>query len=367
MHETIEYASHVLPADAPKRCTVRSLCEQQSPGATALARKTEQWYAELAAGRGTLRTRLLSAENTEFWSAWWELAYARLFQNIGFKPEIEPKVDGKRPDLAITRDGLRVLVEVLNVGPSEDTRLDERRREDVAALLEGEVHVPTGYLSLMLDAMEVEPDPCDVVACAAQLAEFLADPANLAKRIDIDTPTVRGYGRWNEHGNAPGVLAIVPSGRWIGSHERWQARLDEKMTKYNNTEPETPLVIATGMNDWTLSPDSVIDALFGQEQLILDPADLDKASGTLQRTGFGSAVPLSGDDRPNRVAAVFVASLHGAYLDDDCCGLTVFSLHIPYPSVARLPNDWSAPLTEWQVAGDELVRVRPENESQYLR
>jgi hypothetical protein len=363
VHEELKYDPSQITDNAARTTMLRALCEGPTDHARAFARKTEQWYAELAAGRGKLRKRLLSADDSTFWAAWWELAYARLFSNLGCAVELEPNIDGQRPDLAISRSGERALVEVLMIGPSDRVRRDEERVAMVSAVLTERVEVPAGWLNIVLDESTRDPDDADLAQCVQKLDHFIADKDNVGQRVDLTTPTIRGWGRWFP-GREPGHLFVGPSGRRIGDHDRWQRRLQQKLDKYDLTEPGTPLVIATGMGHWTLTTDGVVDALFGQEQVIVS---IDKPDDvTTRRSGDGVLVPRSGGLPPSRVAGVSIASFRTASLEGDHCLVDVFYVHNPYPSL-RLPDDWLYPFTEWQLMGENLVPVRPENLGQELR
>jgi hypothetical protein len=343
---------------------VRALCEQPTDVARAFARCTERWYAQLAKGRGRLRKRLLSSDDSQLWSAWWELAYARLFSNLGFSVQLEPNIDGQRPDLAVERDDDRTLVEVLMVGPSERVRRDERRMADVEAALANRLVIPMGWLNIMLDESTAEPDGGDIDACVSLLDAFVGDHNSVGSQIDLATATVNGSAAWIPGTVEPGHLNVGPSARMLGDHDRWQRRLQQKLDKYQLMEPGTPLVIAAGMGHWTLTTSDVVDALFGQEQIIVNIEQPERA--TTRRSGDGVLVPQAGDLPPSRVAGISIAAFRSSSLDDDDCTIDITYVHNPYPSL-RQPNDWLNPLTEWQAVGRELVPVRAENARHQIR
>ena len=70
---------------------MRGLCERSDPFFTAYADALERWFAEMG-GNNHLRVALTSADDNTFQAARWELTAARVFHNLGFGVEFEPRI-----------------------------------------------------------------------------------------------------------------------------------------------------------------------------------------------------------------------------------------------------------------------------------
>lgn len=95
---------------------VARLCEPPSRVLEHVARRTERWFEEEKVRHpkpSDLRRRLESPDAGDWWSAWWELASARLLRHWKV-PEVqfEPAISGKKPDLLAIDESGCCLVEV---------------------------------------------------------------------------------------------------------------------------------------------------------------------------------------------------------------------------------------------------------------
>ena len=350
----LRYSPNLIGDATPSACMLRKLC---GLGAQPLAAVTERWFADLAVGHEQLRRRLLSVDDTDFWSAWWELAYARVFSTLGFDVEIEPHVDGQTPDLRVQRANEAAYVEVLYIGPSQEVQVDEARVATLGDQLRSIVTIPNGWLTIMVGEMMVDPGDTDVTAVADAVQGFIRDHPE-GGRVEISEGVIEGWGRWFT-GKSPGRLHVAPSGRQIGGHRRWLSRIGEKLYKYGHlTVADNRLIVATGFNHWTMTATGVIDALFGQDQVVINRSNPDDWKE--ERSGFGVLVPESPNGYAHvcDVSGVFIGGFPRVAESDMRCRLDLSYLHNPY-SLRAFANDWLHPVSEWQRADEQLVTTGP--------
>jgi hypothetical protein len=229
----LSYDEHLLrrlPSNAG--VWVQGLCERSDPYLAAYAGTLERWFAEMG-GNNRLRVALTSADDNTFRAARWELTAARLFHNLGFGVEFEPRIQSdvqgstpQTPDFRAARNDFRPLVEVFNLNPSASERAEDQDRYRLSVDLASTLSIPRGILSLSLRSqviLDPYPDEALIRALAGVVQAWWNDGCK--GMLSAAAGPISVYGHWSDTDEAFTVM-VGPAYRFL-SPDRIRSRLAE--------------------------------------------------------------------------------------------------------------------------------------------
>jgi hypothetical protein len=119
----------------------------------------EHWFAEYPADEATdLRSRFRDKDPAQHFAAWWELYLHRLFNQLQFRVEVHPELEGvsSRPDFRIAGPDGSFLVEAATTfsGIVDEDR-DSTREDWIMAAIE-EVKAPDFFVGIKFEKVGME-------------------------------------------------------------------------------------------------------------------------------------------------------------------------------------------------------------------
>ena len=291
--------------------------ESTRPEAAEGRRVVNDLYSRFPDPEGKLRERLRSTNDVDLMAALDELL---VHDHLQRRYQVEYEDSGKkrtRPDFRLyDRNGTYVgAVEVLTLFLREDWQAEERRHAMLADALNArlrlaahsvEFEVPrwdatpsarhmAKWIEQALDELRANPDALPVDRFGARQKTYSTRAVEIAVQFRPLPPT------YVVDETKPVVLGGAPIGGCINSYARLRERLDDKAGKYDLRGG--PFAIVAGLRDPMCDLDDMVDALIGNEALVV-------ATGESIRLGNGfygkesrRAAGFAG--KHTRVSAVF--------------------------------------------------------------
>ncbi len=252
----------------------------------------------------------------------------------------------------VTRNGLRMMVEVFVVGDDERTRREQSLLTATAERLSRRVQLPAGTFVSMsaLRPLHEAPSEEALDRLAEALTPWLLTPDGASFQFLGEFP-VRATAM---PGDPEPYLGLTPLGGALNQTLRIRDRIKTKIEKYaDSVTPDLWLTVAVCEGSWKVTRSQMLTALYGTERLHLDPVNGEAVGASYD--GSGAAV-VGG---PNAAAGAesFSGALYlsGGRYDTDPPAVHVAAAfaHSPYCS-DPLPPDGLRPFHELQVHGDAL-------------
>jgi hypothetical protein len=344
---------------------VRGLCERSDPYLAAYAGTLERWFAEMG-GNNRLRVALTSADDNTFQAARWELTAARLFHNLAFGVEFEPRIQSdpegsspQTPDFKAARNDVRPLVEVFNLNPSASERAEDENRYRLSVDLASSLSIPRGFLSLILRSQAVL-DPYPDQASIRALAEVVQAWWNDGCKGMLSAPAgpISVYGQWFDTDEAF-IVVVGPATRFL-SPDRIRSRLEDKLGRYKHLSGQQ-IILFLGSDYWTHSVNTMITAMFGPNQVqLVENAGGELVPGPEQFSGEGlmTGHPTSGHPGARLVAGCIFANHAMFNAEYGSWDLRVHFVHNP-STLEPVPTGTFAPIPEYQLFEDAMRWTAP--------
>jgi hypothetical protein len=236
---------------------------------------------------GELAGRLLSTDDVQHASALDELyVHDRLVRN----GRIVHEEGGVGPDFRIYRDEEYVgAVEVCSLFESKEWAAEQKRHARIIDELNRRIPLEAWFVHFEVVRLDRQPSVNRLVAwVTARIAEL---PRGSAEAADPLTPwvTYRATGvelqfrfRRRRSSFAPEptdrIVGIGPfMGGFVDSFLRLRSALEKKVQRRYDTRGK-PFAIFVGAWDWACTHDQFEDALLGNEQVVLNSGDLERAN-----------------------------------------------------------------------------------------
>lgn len=331
---------------------VHWLTESTRPEATASRQTVNRWYASFPDVDGKFAARVRSENDVDHHQALDELHVHHLLAR--HNPDVRYEEGGVGPDFRIYNGGTCVgAVEVLSLFEREDWDQEQRRHDRLADELDRRVPPTAGYfVNFKIEVAEREPAP-------RRFAEFVERRiAELPPYDQFEIGT--GPGRpqlpsavYERDGcrisiefwpMKPGAATLDnPDGRITGlghltsGFVNSSLRLRDRLTDKAGGRYEIdgfPFLVVAGVHDSFCTDDQVIDALYGQEAVVIATSQL-----TRYNDGFFGLDRERSVGRNTRVSAVGVVSGRRLWQDG---AADVAILENPYQAV-QWPHERFAP------------------------
>ena len=207
---------------------------------------------------------LLSGSEIRFMSAWFEMLLYHWLRKIG-SVEVEPDIEGNRPDFGLTLNGSLVAIEA-RASLLKQSERDYRTRESELYHVLRQIELP-----FMVEVTEFEvPDMFDSGEFAVELEQWLSS-----------SPDTQ-FAYQDRRGNRVGLSATrLPSLDKIGvagpfrtlsaRPERVKSPLKKKAGQHKALRDKGyPYVIAILLESILLSVEEVVEAWLGEQQMVID-------------------------------------------------------------------------------------------------
>jgi hypothetical protein len=259
--------------------------------------KIEDMVARFCPGAiADITGRLQSGDDDQFRSAVWELLVHDTLRRLGFTVTCHPQLDdiGTHPDFLVENDDCSFYVEAKILGEDKIDADREQRRRRVYDEINDRVISEKFWLRVQVDD-ETKKSPA-VSGLAKDLQAWLdrLDPDEVRQQFDRGgTFGVEGHtwrdntAGWqltffpmakNSHVDGDRVLGTFGGeARWIDDTTSIREALDGKARKYGKALGR-PLVVALGLFRMFVDDTDVMDALYGDAVLLIDPNTGDQTS-----------------------------------------------------------------------------------------
>lgn len=301
----------------------------------------EQWFAEYPTDEATdLRSRFRDKDPAQHFAAWWELYLHRLFNQLRFRVEVHPELEGvsSRPDFRITGPDGSFLVEAATTfsGIVDEDR-DSTREGWIMAAIE-EVKAPDFFVGIEFERVGMERPSAREIATRVEAWLSGLDPDAITDPTLNDAPKrLFEFRDWkfeltalpvkSESRGKPGhrVLGFGPvTAGYVNDVDMLERTLERKRRHYG--KPDEPLVFAVLL----MSPadnEDIEGALLGRIAWQFDPEDPDAEGNWIrQRNGFWMK---GAQARGTRVSAVITGT-----------SLMPWNVATTWPRL--WPNPWAA-------------------------
>jgi len=340
---------------------VRGLCQRSHPYFAAFADTLPRWFVELGGNRRML-TDLTSSDDVEFWAGRWELTAARLFSNLGFKIDFEPRVQStvegsqpKTPDFRATEHELRPLVEVFNLNPSNAEGNEDVQYRRLSGDLASRLRLSkTGMLSLRLypgASLTPCPDTALIDEAATSIQAWWDAGHGVPLRLSDQPLQIDGH--WMDSNDSL-VVIVTPPAR-ILTPDRVRTRLETKLGSYKNLAGEQ-LVLFVGTDYWTHSASTLVTAMFGESRMPLaEDADGNLVAGPEVFSGEGLMTEHEVAGHPGaKLVAGCMFVRHGLF-NDRAGSWEIHPQFIHNPWAEQpLPNGLFHPIPEYQAVDGDM-------------
>jgi hypothetical protein len=257
----------------------------------------EEWFLNFPESNSDdLLARFKSANDLQHISASFELYLYALINNFGYEVEIHPQTNTDKdthPDFkAIGKDGFTFYLEAVQ---STDTAVEEQganARLNVFYDTINRLESRDFFLDISFNGLPNTPPPGAALRkrLSGWLASLNADKviAELESNGPDSLPQYefshegwdtifRAIPRSPEKRGSPvnNIIGSMSGGaRWLSTWESIRDSLIGKGNRYG--ELDHPLIVAVNANVFHLDRIDIMQALFGQEQYIIDPKNIDK-------------------------------------------------------------------------------------------
>jgi hypothetical protein len=329
----------------------------------------EAWFDRLCEeSQNHVKARLRSNDVRQFRAGFWELYCHETLHILGYDITCEPELEGisRRPDFLVRRaSDARFVMEATVVSESDEQIASDRREAEVLDVIDG-IETDSFFLSLVTHSLGSSAPPKKRLRRELQAWLDGLDPEAVMRAIESDGytfgPSVPVH-VWAESGwhvtfrplpidpgsrGKPGLRPIGMRGPGeatiIDDVTPLRRALKEKAGAYGRLE--LPYIIATQIDGTSLGDTSVINALFGHEQVFMRPgSDGEMESGTM-RAPDGFWIGPNGIQN-RRVSAVLLAR------------------HLtPWTVASTIPTLWHNPWATWPVEVNETPwRIAKVNDS----
>jgi hypothetical protein len=259
------------------------------PSVCALRPMLEEWFQHFpSSARADMRSRFRSASNSQHSGAFFELYIHELLISMDCTVTVHPVLVNARthPDfLARHASGLEFYVEATLAGiPANAVQGADARIAQVYDVLE-RMDSPNFFLHLDVEGMPGSPPPASKLRHEVQQWLTTLDPDEIALKMQIDGFECIPKFEWEHAGwkivimpiaksvharGKPGIRpigALSPEAQWLQTDQDLKAALEAKADKYG--EMEIPLLIAVNLLSVHCDEVDLLNALFGQESVVL--------------------------------------------------------------------------------------------------
>lgn len=252
----------------------------------------DEWFADYEADsskRHNLCNGFRSLDDEKHLSSFFELYLYQLFKKQGLQIEVEPSWAGRHPDFLLTaRTGEQVLLEATGTYPRRWFGRIERLELGLIDYLNDYLDSPHFFLQIEILATS------DRNFRSRRIRNELQDQLNqidydeLVRKLTLKADSMDDFpsievecDEWafrftvipkNEEGRRKTDLLPVAA-RWYGfenvdAASSIKSRIDDKYAHYG--ELEIPYLLAINISDSFANEDTIIDALLGQEAVLID-------------------------------------------------------------------------------------------------
>ena len=296
------------------------------PAVKLLREILELWFERYPSEeRKNLRERFRSPKESNHLGAFFELYVHELFARMGFELRAHPPVQSaSHPDfVACSRGEDNFYIEATIAGSPSETEQGEKARMSIVYDAINSIESPNFFLELEIIGAPNTPPPTRRLR--RDLTKWLAslNPDHIAllhvdnKRSDIPTLPWSHDG-WNllfrprpkspKLRGRPGVRPIglrLPEGGWLNTGFEIRRAIETKCEKYG--ELERPLVIAVNYIGFHCDNIDVMNALYGQESVLITLAPDGSYTERNQRKPNGVWLGKDGP-RKNATSGVLIAN-----------------------------------------------------------
>jgi hypothetical protein len=252
----------------------------------------ENWVSDYSAGdRPEMIARLQGRkDDIAFAAAYWELLLYQGLKTLGFEVTCHPQLAGttKRPDFLVAGDTCSFYLEAKVLG---DDRVDlgrDQRRNKIYHELNAKVHSDDFFVQVQFDRESARPIPIRRLADATQIWLNGLDPAKIRKEVAAAGPLGTAPLVWEDQ-RSGWTVTVVPMPKrssqsgdrvvgltggdasYVDDRTPIRKALDEKAHRYGN-ELDKPFVVGLGILRPFADDMDMMDALFGDDVYIFDPA-----------------------------------------------------------------------------------------------
>jgi len=258
------------------------------PAVILLRKILESWFERFpGAEQKNLRERFRSPRKPNHLGAFFELYIHELFVRMGFELRAHPSVRStSQPDFVACSQGEnKFYIEATTAGLPSETEQGQNARMGIVYDAINSIESPNFFLELEIIGAPNTPPPTRELRRG--LTEWLAslNPDHIAHLYSdnrqSDVPTLD----WNHDGwnllfrprpkslqlrGRPGVRPIgirMPEGGWLNTGFEIRRAIETKWKKYG--ELERPLIVAVNYIGFHCDDTDVMDALYGQESVVV--------------------------------------------------------------------------------------------------
>lgn len=335
--------------------------ESTRPEASASRATVNRWYAEIDDPDGRFARRLRSEVDVDHHQALDELHVHHLLRRS--HEDVRYEEGGVGPDFRVYESGECVAaIEVLSLFERADWDQEQRQHGRLADELNRRVPPTAGYfVDFDIERCEREPAPRRFADFVSRRIAELPDPQALrlpsAPRFD-DLPSAL-----YEHDGCRISMRFIPmrdgartrtdpdgrivgTGPVLGGMVNSGRRLRDRLLSKAGGRYElggSPFLIAACIHDFLCSDDEVLDALYGDEAVLVDTGQFVR-----RRDGFFGLDPTKHVARNRRVSAVGVVSRFRPWAPEDADIAVLENPHAatPWPPELLPHRRWYGPLTQ---------------------